>query len=159
MAKKLSIDKGILLCEYGQIVPEEYMPDWDTQASFDPDLIVETIHQYVVVYMDEHVALDGDSDEAKVLKKTSVHRVLLTKALLKQVHELPQQQKETVFKLGDMDKVLEILDSCIANAADTVNPNLTGKEIDMIWNMIKRAYGAAYAPPNAAIFEKFDENF
>lgn len=155
MAKKLKINKGILRCEYGEIAPDEYVPDWDIQAHFNPSVIIEAIHEYVLVYMDEHFFFVGDSDKAKEIKKTSVHRVLLTKALLAEVHKRPKWQKDIVFELEETDKVLEILDSCIEDAADTLDPNLTWKEINIIWNMIKCAYGSAYAPPNAAIFENF----
>ena len=151
MAKKLTINKRILRCEYAEIVPEAYVPEWETLLRFAPGPLIETLHAYVVDYMDEHFVL-RDKDKRKRIKKTSVHRVLLTKVLLKQVHKRPQWQKDVVFELEDADRVLDILDGCIGTAARTI-PNLGSKQIDRIWNMIKCAYGGANAPPNQAIFD------
>ena len=148
MAKKLTINKRILRCEYAEIVPEAYVPEWETLFRFDPGPLVETLHAYVVDYIAERIP-------SQSIKKMSVHRVLLTKALLKEVHKRPQWQKDIVFELEDAERVLDILDSCIGAAARTIDPNLGSKQIDRIWNMIKCAYGGAYAPPNQAIFDSF----
>lgn len=153
---KIRINKRILRCEYGEIAPAEYMPDWDTQMRFRPGLLIETLHEYVFDYMDEHFVLRRNRDKGKTIKQTSVHRVLLTKALLKEVHKRPQRQKDIVFELDDADKVLDILDSCIG-AAERTLPELSWKQINKIWNMIKCAYSGKHAPPNAAIFDNFVE--
>ena len=153
---KIKINKRILRCEYVQIAPAEYMPDWETQARFDPGLLIETLHEHVFDYMDEHFVLRRNRDKGKAIKKTSVHRVLLTKALLKQVHKRSQWQKDIVFELDDADKVLDILDSCIG-AAERTLPELSWKQINRIWNMIKCAYGGVYSPPDAAVFDNFVE--
>ncbi len=153
---KIKINKRILRCEYAQIAPNKYMPDWDTQVRFTPGLIIETIYLYVGDYMEEHFVLPGNPAKGKAIKQTSVHRVLLTKALLKEVHKRPQWQKDIVFDLDDADKVLDILDSCIEAAENTL-PELSWKQIGRIWNMIKCAYGGAHSPPDAAVFDIFVE--
>ena len=61
---------------------------------------------------------------AKYIKAVSAYRVFLTKALFKQIHKLPQAQKDIVFDSQDIDRVLDILDGCIEVAEDTLNPNL-----------------------------------
>lgn len=157
MAKKLTINKRILRCEYGAIVPVEYEPDLDIQSRFYPGPVIQALYGYVSDYMDKHVDLQGNLDKGKSIKKTSVYRVLLTRALLKEVHKRPQWQKDIVFDLYDADEVSDVLNSCIGAAAQKVNLNLSWKEIHRIWNMIKVAYGGAYAPPDAAIFDNFFE--
>ena len=81
--------------------------------------------------------------------------MLLTKALFKQIHQLPQAQKDIVFGSDDVDQVLAILDGCIADAEDTLTPNLSQKEVHRIWNSIKCAYGGKHAPPDAAVFDEY----
>ena len=153
---KIKINKRILRCEYIYIAPAEYMPDWEIQARFDPGLLIEMLHEHVLDYMDEHFVLRRNRDKGKVIKQTSVHRVLLTKALLKEVHKRPQCQKDIVFQLDDADKVLDILDSCI-KAAERRLLELSSKQINKIWNMIKCAYGGHHAPPDEAVFDSFVE--
>ena len=78
---------------------------------------------------------------ARTIKATGVYRVILTKALLKQIHRLTPVQKYIVFDSEDIDRVLAILDGCIGAAEDTLNPSLSQKQIHRIWNSIKCAYG------------------
>ena len=143
----MKINKRILRCEYAEIAPEAYMPDGETQERLNPGLITYGIHQYVT----EHVEREGfvfriSADKAKYIKTSSVYRVLLTKALFKQIHQLPQAQNDIVFDSDDVDQVLAILDGCIADAEDTLNPNLSQKEIHKVWNSIKCAYGGNTHP-------------
>ena len=152
----MKINKRILRCEYGEIAPEAYMPDSETQERLNPGRIAYEIHQYVA----GHVETEGfifpiSRDKAKSIKTSSVYRVLLTRALFKQIHQLPQAQKDIVFDFDDLDQVLAILDGCIADAEDTLNPNLPQKEIHRVWNSIKCAYGGKYAPPDAAVFDNY----
>ena len=152
----MKINKRILRCEYAEIAPEAYMPDEETQKRLNPGLIAYGIHQYVT----EHVEREGfvvpiSADKAKSIKTASVYRVLLTKALFKQIHQLPQVQKDIVFGSDDVDRVLAILDGCIADAEDTLNPNLSQKVVHRVWNSIKCAYGGKYAPPDEAVFESY----
>ena len=152
----MKINKRILRCEYAEIVPEAYMPDGETQERLNPGLIAYGIHQYVT----EHVEREGfvvpiSADKAKSIKTSSVYRVLLTRALFKQIHQLPQAQKDIVFDSEDVDQVLAILDGCIADAEDTLNPNLSQKEVHRVWNSIKCAYGGKHAPPDAAVFDGY----
>ena len=114
------------------------------------------IHQYVA----GHVEMEGfvvkmPKHKAKAIKAMSVYRVILTKALLKQIHKLPQWQKDIVFDSEDVDQVLDILDGCIEAAEDTLAPNLSQKQIHRIWNSIKCAYGGKHAPPDEVIFESY----
>ena len=151
----MKINKRILRCEYAEIAPEAYMPDGETQERLNPGLIAYGIYQYVT----EHVEREGfvfriSKDKAKSIKTASVYRVLLTKALFKQIHQLPQVQKDIVFGSDDVDRVLAILDGCIADAEDTLNPNLSQKVVHRVWNSIKCAYGGKYAPPDEVIFDK-----
>ena len=88
---QMKINKRILRCEYAEIVPEAYMPDFETQQRLNPGLIAYGIHQYVT----GHVETEGfifpiSKDKAKYIKTASVYRVLLTKALFRQIHKLPQ---------------------------------------------------------------------
>ena len=143
----MKINKRILRCEYAEIAPESYMPDGETQKRLNPNLITYGIHQYVT----EHVEREGfvfriSADKAKYIKTSSVYRVLLTKALFKRIHQLPQAQNDIVFDSEDVDQVLAILDGCIADAEDTLNPNLSQKEIHKVWNSIKCAYGGNTHP-------------
>ena len=152
----MKINKRILRCEYAEIAPEAYMPDGETQERLNPGLIAYGIYQYVT----EHVEREGfvfriSKDKAKYIKTSSVYRVLLTKALFKQIHQLPQVQKDIVFGSDDVDRVLAILDGCIADAEDTLNPNLSQKVVHRVWNSIKCAYGGKYAPPDEAVFESY----
>ena len=151
----MKINKRILRCEYAEIAPEAYMPDGETQERLNPGLIAYGIYQYVT----EHVEREGfvvpmSKHKAKSIKTASVYRVLLTKALFKQIHQLPQVQKDIVFGSDDVDRVLAILDGCIADAEDTLNPNLSQKVVHRVWNSIKCAYGGKYAPPDEVIFDK-----
>ena len=152
----MKINKRILRCEYAEIVPESYMPDGETQERLNPGRITHEIHQYVA----GHVETEGfvfriSRDTAKSIKTSSVYRVLLTKALFKQIHQLPQAQKDIVFGSEDVDQVLAILDGCIEDAEDTLTPNLSQKEIHRVWNSIKCAYGGKHAPPDAAVFDEY----
>ena len=126
----MKINKRILRCEYGEIAPASHMPDFETQQRLNPGLITYQIHQYVA----GHVETEGfifpiSRDKAKSIKTSSVYRVLLTKALFKQIHQLPQAQKDIVFDFDDLDQVFDILDDCIEDAEDTLKPNLPQKEI------------------------------
>ena len=152
----MKINKRILRCEYAEIAPESYMPDGETQKRLNPNLITYGIHQYVT----EHVEREGfvfriSADKAKYIKTSSVYRVLLTKALFKQIHKLPQAQKDIVFDSDDVDQVLAILDGCIEAAEDTLKPNLSQKVVHRVWNSIKCAYGGKHAPPDEAVFESY----
>ena len=152
----MKINKRILRCEYAEIAPEAYMPDGETQQRLNPGIITHEIHQYVA----GHVETEGfifpiSRDKAKSIKTSSVYRVLLTKALFKQIHQLPQAQKDIVFGSEDVDQVFDILDDCIEAAEDTLNPNLSQKEIHKVWNSIKCAYGGKHAPPDAAVFDEY----
>ena len=152
----MKINKRILRCEYAEIVPASHMPDFETQQRLNPGLIAYGIHQYVT----EHVEREGfvfriSADKAKYIKTSSVYRVLLTKALFKQMHKLPQARKDIVFDSEDVDRVLDILDGCIEAAEDTLNPNLSQKEVHRVWNSIKCAYGGKHAPPDEVIFDGY----
>ena len=152
----MKINKRILRCEYAEIAPESYMPDGETQKRLNPGLITYGIHQYVT----EHVEREGfvfriSADKAKYIKTSSVYRVFLTKALFRQIHKLPQAQKDIVFDFDDLDQVFDILDDCIEDAEDTLKPSLPQKEIHKVWNSIKCAYGGKHAPPDAAVFESY----
>ena len=81
--------------------------------------------------------------------------MILTKALLKQIHKLPQAQKDIVFDSEDVDQVLDILDGCIGAAKDTLTPNLSQKVVHRVWNSIKCAYGGKHAPSDAVIFQSY----
>ena len=152
----MKINKRILRCEYGEIAPVSHMPDFETQQRLNPGLIAYGIHQYVT----EHVEREGfvfriSKDKAKSIKTASVYRVFLTKALFKQIHQLPQSQKDIVFDFDDLDQVFDILDDCIEDAEDTLKPSLPQKEIHKVWNSIKCAYGGKHAPPDAAVFDEY----
>ena len=150
----MKINKRILRCEYAEIVPESYMPDGETQKRLNPGLIAYGIHQYVTEYVDrEGFVVRISADKAKYIKTSSVYRVFLTKALFRQIHKLPQSQKDIVFDFDDLDQVFDILDDCIEDAEDTLKPNLPQKEIHKVWNSIKCAYGGKHAPPDAVIFD------
>ena len=152
----MKINKRILRCEYGEIAPASYMPDVETQMRLNPGIITDEMHQYVA----GHVETEGfifriPRDKATSIKTASVYRVLLTKALLKQMHRLPQAQKDIVFDSEDVDRVLAVLDGCIEAAEDTLPPNLSKKVIHRIWNSIKCAYGSKHAPPDEAVFDEY----
>ena len=152
----MKINKRILRCEYAEIVPESYMPDGETQERLNPGLIAYGIYQYVT----EHVEREGfvfriSKDKAKYIKTSSVYRVFLTKALFRQIHKLPQSQKDIVFDFDDLDQVFDILDDCIEDAKDTLKPSLPQKEIHKVWNSIKCAYGGKHAPPDEAVFDEY----
>ena len=156
MAKQPKVNKRILRCEYAEIVPESYMPDFETQQRLNPGIIAHEIHQYVA----GHVETEGfvfriSKDKAKYIKTSSVYRVFLTKALFRQIHKLPQSQKDIVFDFDDLDQVFDILDDCIEDAEDTLKPSLPQKEIHKVWNSIKCAYGGKHAPPDEAVFESY----
>ena len=156
MAKQPKVNKRILRCEYVEIVPESYMPDSETQQRLNPGIIAHEIHQYVAGHVEtEGFVVPMSKHKAKSIKTASVYRVLLTKALFKQIHQLPQSQKDIVFGSEDVDQVLAILDGCIADAEDTLNPNLSQKEVHRVWNSIKCAYGGKHAPPDEAVFESY----
>ena len=152
----MKINKRILRCEYAEIAPEAYIPDWETQERLNPGIITYEIHQYVAGHVEtEGFVFRVSRDKAKSIKTSSVYRVLLTKALFKQIHRLPQAQKDIVFGSDDVDQVLAILDGCIADAEDTLTPNLSQKAIHKVWNSIKCAYGGKHALPDEVIFESY----
>ena len=153
MAKQQKINKRILRCEYVEIVPEAYMPDAETQERLNPNRITYEIHQYVAGHVEtEGFVVKMPKYKAKSIKTVSVYRVLLTKALFKQIHKLLQSQKDIVFDSEDTDRVLDILDHCIGAAEDTLIPNLSQKVVHRVWNGIKCAYGGKHAPPDDVIF-------
>ena len=152
----MKINKRILRCEYGEIAPASHMPDFETQQRLNPGLIAHEIHQYVAGHVEtEGFVVPISADKAKSIKTSSVYRVLLTKALFKQIHQLSQAQKDIVFGSEDVDRVLAILDGCIADAEDTLNPSLSQKVVHKVWNSIKCAYGGKHAPPDEAVFESY----
>jgi hypothetical protein len=152
----MKINKRILRCEYAEIAPEAYLPDSETQERLHPGIIAYEIHQYVTGHLErEGFVFRISADKAKYIKTSSVYRVLLTKALFKQIHQLPQAQKDIVFNSDEVDQVLAILDDCIEDAEDTLKPNLPQKEIHKVWNSIKCAYGGKYAPPDEVIFDDY----
>ena len=152
----MKINKRILRCEYAEIVPESYMPDAETQERLNPNRITDEIHQYVAGHVEtEGFVVKMPKHKATSIKAASVYRVLLTKALFKQIHRLPQVQKDIVFDSEDVDRVLDILDDCIEAAEDTLNPNLSQKEVHRVWNSIKCAYGSKHAPPDEVIFDGY----
>ena len=151
----MKINKRILRCEYAEIAPESCMPDSETQQRLNPGIIAHEIHQYVAGHVEtEGFVVPMSKHKAKSIKTASVYRVLLTKALFKQIHQLPQAQKDIVFDSEDVDQVLAILDGCIEAAEDTLTPNLSQKEVHRVWNSIKCAYGGKHAPPDEVIFDK-----
>ena len=152
----MKINKRILRCEYAEIIPESYMPDSETQERLNPGLIAYEIHQYVAGHVEtEGFVVPISADKAKYIKTSSVYRVLLTKALFKQIHRLPQSQKDIVFDFDDLDQVFNILDDCIEAAEDTLKPSLSQKEVHRVWNSIKCAYGGKHVPPDEAIFDDY----
>lgn len=152
----MKINKRILRCEYEEIVPASYMPDSETQKRLNPNRITYEIHQYVAGHVEtEGFVVPMHKHKAKYIKAVSVYRVCLTKALLKQMHKLPQAQKDIVFDSEDIDQVLDILDGCIAAAENTLDPNLSKKAVHRVWNSIKCAYGGKHAPPDEVIFENY----
>ena len=152
----MKINKRILRCEYAEIAPEAYLPDSETQERLNPGIIAHEIHQYVTGHLEtEGFVVPMSKHKAKYIKTSSVYRVLLTRALFKQIHQLPQAQKDIVFDSDEVDQVLAILDGCIEDAADTLKPNLSQKEIHRVWNSIKCAYGGKHAPPDAAVFDEY----
>ena len=153
----MKINKRILRCEYGEIVPAPYMPDAETQKRLNPNRIIYEIHQYVAGHVDTEgfVVKMPKHKVSKYIKAVSVYRVFLTKALFKHIHKLPQAQKDIVFDSDDVDRVLDILDGCIGAAEDTLNPSLSQKQIHRVWNNIKCAYGGKHAPPDEVIFENY----
>ena len=152
----MKINKRILRCEYAEIAPESYMPDAETQERLNPNRITYEIHQYVTGHVErEGFVVKMRKHKARYIKATSVYRVFLTKALFKQIHKLPQVQKDIVFGSEDVDQVLDILDGCIAAAEATLTPNLSQKQIHRVWNSIKCAYGGKHAPPDEVIFESY----
>ena len=152
----MKINKRILRCEYAEIVPEAYMPDAETQERLNPNRITYEIHQYVAGHLEtEGFVVKMPKHKAKSIKAASVYRVVLTKALFKQIHRLPQAQKDIVFDSEDVDRVLDILDGCIEAAEDTLTPNLSQKQIHRVWNSIKCAYGGKHAPPDDVIFDGY----
>jgi len=152
----MKINKRILRCEYEEIVPASYIPDAETQERLNPNRITYEIHQYVAGHVEtEGFAFRIKGAKAKYIKAVSVYRVILTKALLKQIHKLPQAQKNIVFDSEDVDQVLDILDGCIGAAEDTLTPNLSQKVVHRVWNSIKCAYGGKHAPSDAVIFQSY----
>lgn len=152
----MKINKRILRCEYAEIVPASHMPDPETQERLNPNRITYEIHQYVAGHVDtEGFAFRIKGAKAKYIKAVSVYRVILTKALLKQIHRLPQAQKDIVFDSEDVNRVLDILDGCIEAAEDALTPNLSQKMVNRVWNGIKCAYGGKHAPPDEVIFESY----
>ena len=152
----MKINKRILRCEYAEIAPEAYMPDGETQERLNPGIITYEIHQYVTGHVEtEGFVVPISKDKAKYIKTSSVYRVFLTKALFRQIHKLPQSQKDIVFDFDDLDQVFDILDDCIEDAEDTLKPRLSQKEIHKVWNSIKCAYGGKHAPPDEVIFDEY----
>lgn len=88
----------------------------------------------------------------KALKILSAYRVLLTQATLKQIH-----QRNLYVDIDDpTDAVLEVLEACVEAAEHRLPKNLTQKTVDQIWNSIKGAYGGKHRPPDAEIFDEFE---
>ena len=82
----------------------------------------------------------------------SAYRVLLTQRTLKRIH-----QKNLYLHLDDpTDAVLEVLKACVDGSEHRLPEHLSRKTVDWIWNSIKTAYGGKQSPPDAEIFDEFE---
>ena len=149
MAKQQKINKEILRCEYMKLTPDTYAPDPDRQARLSPCEFVCDIHRQVTEYLEsEKLVIPMGKEKVTNTREASVYCVLLTDALLKQINALPLVFRNVVREFSDHERAVDLLGDCIEDAKETLNPNLTGKEIDRIWNSIKCAYGSKYSPPD-----------
>lgn len=152
MAKQQKINKEILRCEYMKRTPDTYAPDPDMQARQSPCESVCNMHRYVTKYLEsEKLVIPMGEDKVANTRKASVYCVLLTDGLLKQIDALPPVFRDVVSEFSDREHALDLLGDCIEDAKETLNPNLTPKEINRIWNSIKCAYGSRYSPPDEAM--------
>ena len=152
MAKQQKINKEILRCEYMKLTPDAYAPDPDMQARLSPCEFVCDMHRRVTKYLElEGLVIPMGEDKVANTRTTSVYCVLLTDGLLKQIDALPPVFRGVVFEFSDPEHALDLLGDCIEDAKETLNPNLTLKEINRIWNSIKCAYGSKYSPPDEAM--------
>ena len=149
MAKQQKINKEILRCEYMKLTPDTYAPDPDMQARRSQCELVCGMHRYVTEYLEsEKLVIPMGEDKVANTRKASVYCVLLTDGLLKQIDALPPVFRNVVLEFSDHEHALDLLGDCIEDAKETLNPNLTLKEINRIWNSIKCAYGSKYLPPD-----------
>ena len=152
MAKQQKINKEILRCEYMKLTPDAYAPDPDMQARLSPCEFVCDMHRYVTKYLEsEGLIIPMGEDKVANTRKASVYCVLLTDGLLKQIDALPPVFRGVVFEFSDHEHARDLLGDCIEDAKGTLNPPLTQKEINRIWNSIKCAYGSKYSPPDEAM--------
>ena len=152
MAKQQKINKEILRCEYMKLTPDACAPDPDMQARLSPCEFVCGMHRYVTKYLEsEGLVIPMGEDKVANTRKTSVYCVLLTDELLQQIDALPPVFRNVVLEFEDPDHALDLLGDCIENAKETLNPNLTLKEINKIWNSIKCAYGSKHSLPDEAM--------
>ena len=160
MLKRQTINAWILRCECIKITPRRIRPRHPHHKSDStPVFLPVAIHKYVGVYLaKEGITIPISKDKATYLKKASVYRVLLTEALLEQIDKLPETEKDTVFDFKETEHALSILGDCIEQAKDTLNPNLSLKEVYRIWNSIRCAYGSKHAAPQEVILRTLDQN-
>ena len=145
------INKRILRLEFTQISPPAFIPGWDTQMRFDPGVFYESVYQYVCLHIEKYGTVILIPRQ-KALKTLSVYRLLLTHETLKQIH-----QKSLYVDIDDPgDEVLEVLKGRVEAAEQRLPENLSRKTVDRIWNSIKMAYGGKQSPPDAEIFDEFE---
>ena len=150
----MKINKRILRCEYGEIAPEAYMPDFETQQRLNPGLIAYGIHQYVTGHVErEGFVFRISAGQSQVYQNFERLPCVADKGTFQADTSTAPSAEGHRFGSEDVDQVLAILDGCIADAEDTLNPNLSQKEVHRVWNSIKCAYGGKHAPPDEAVFE------
>lgn len=156
------IDKRTLRMECQHISPDGYAPDIDTQMRFSPGELTEYVHEAVADFIDDTDPVWRiPTDKPENVKGFSVYRVLLTTLVFKVIGRLPKK-RATAFREAyaedDGETFCDILDDCIEEATGWLQQTKapTQKDINVIWNRIKTAYGGKHAPPDEAIFERYE---
>ena len=155
MFNRPKIDKSVLKCECMEITPNGYAPDILTQLRLNPPPFVYAVHQIVVHHLIQTgISIPGSEDKVTNVKQACVYRALLTNQVLKQIDQLPQEEKDIVY--SDPEHGFPILKRCLSKAEDNFDFAMKPSTINRIWNSIRCAYGSKHAAPQGVILARLN---
>ena len=165
--RRKKINKRILRCELAYITPDDCQPDLETQERLFPGFRAICIHLFVVMVVDEGIALKIPRDKADAIKSVSAYRVLLTESTFHQIGRLPDALKQTIWDHIDGDdgdeeleeQASDLVYDCVRRAEKEMDLSMVENmsQVKMIWHAIKGAYGRQFEVSNEVIFDNFED--
>ncbi len=168
--KQTTIDKRILKAECLRITPEHCALHFQEELHKNFEFRIGFIHHGVVTHVEEIGIPEGlgahDAEKDVAIPRLSCFIVLVTQAVLHHINRLPPLFKRAVWETvdniidenGEIPEILlVIVADCIERATGEINYDQLKREsvLNRLWNGIKSAYGAKYAPSDIEIFDSF----